>query len=380
MVLVLQASKLLRTRVEELAGIDTGPLDYNYHTARSLSQAQSEEEAEVDAGAEADEDEGSSMDYPDGASGGSDFDHYAWVKSAVSASSKAVYRPPNAKRLSGRESTAPQRASKKTHFAKVRSEGVGRQHPAGSGEDDVPTVSKLGSPSARRTTDAHTSVDGEVEHEEGGQARGPRQSVARGQSDKTPRHRASVSFGRDQDSQAEEEDDLATPRTAGEDMKVRAARRRSRGISARGSSLKAVSSRQDEAMGDEGSAKTLRHRARQSVSVERQQTPQMKEEGLASARTAEHDLEARAVRRHQSLSPKASSGGRSAGLMDLELLSSGGAGSERGLSMRQSRRGQSAMMRRSPTSEAGVHAAPPSGRIRRRGREEDVGVEETSID
>jgi hypothetical protein len=457
---VLQASKLLRTRVAELAGMDTRPFVRNDPTARALTQAQTEDEAEAEMGLEAD-DMDSSMDYPDGTEG-SDFDHYAWVKSAVKASSKAVYHTPNAKRFSGRESNSPQQAGK-PHFAKVRSEGVGRRHPAGSGEENVPAVSKSGSPAARRksrrVTDPHPSADGEAEDGEGEQARSPRQSLVRALSGKTPRYRASVSFGREQRLQAEKEDGIAVPRTAEEDLKIRAMRRRSRGMSARGTSLKAVSprageaaedegegeaetprralgrgrstrspshsvsfgreqsagsdgepaseteqaadrpvsrsrgmsarglslkavsSRGEEAVQDEGSARTSRHRARQSVSVGRQQDPQMEEEEeLASARTAEHDSEARAARRHQSVSARASSVGRSAGLVDLESWSTGGGGSERGLSMRQSRRGQSAATRRSPTNEAEVEAAPLSAQVRRRGREEDTGVEETYID
>lgn len=213
-------------------------------------------------------------------------------------------------------------------------------------------------------------ADEAAEGEGEGEAETPRRALGRGRSARSPSR--SVSFGREQSTGSEGEPASETEQAA--DPAVR----RSRGMSARGLSLKAVSPRGEEAMGDEGSARTPRYRARQ-------QDPQMEEgpqtqENLASPRTAEHDLEVRAARRHKSVSARASSVGRSAGLMDLESWSTGGGGSERGLNRRQSRMDKSAMTPRSPRSEAEVDAAPLSARARRRGREEDTGVEETYID
>lgn len=270
-------------------------------------------EAEAEAEADADEDRDSSMDIPDGASRGSDFDHGAWVQSAVKASSHAIYRAPKPRRQSWQEAEAPRRASR-SHVAKVRSGGVG---PQDTEEEEVPAASTSGSPAARRKsrriTDPHPLADGEAEDGDGGEGQTPIRS---------PRHRGRHSVElRNENPGGEEGRGSETGQAA--DREGRAARPSSRVIPRTGLSFKALSPRAEEEVDGEAQAsarrhsrRTSQHRARPSVSSERGQSPQ---DGLTSPRTAIQDLELRAARRHRSLVHRDSSGGGDAGVEETYI-------------------------------------------------------------
>jgi hypothetical protein len=327
---VLQASNLLRNRIEEIAATAetlpsayTGPVD----PSPAEAQVQAEAEAEAEVEAEADDGRDSSRGYPDGASGGSDFDHGAWVQSAVKASSNAIYRAPKPNRRSWQEAEVPRRASR-SQAAKVRSRGAGPQDTGEEGAEEgggwvaqtpssPPAVNTSGSPAARRKsrriTDPHPSADGEAEVGEGGEVQTPNRS---------PKHRGRHSVDlRNENLGGEEGRGSETGQAA--DREGRAARRSSRVIPRTGLPLKALAPRADEGPDGEAEAsarghsgRMSQHRARPSVSSERGQSPQ---EGLTAPRTAVQDMELRAARRHKSLVHRDSADGGDAGVEETYI-------------------------------------------------------------